>query len=153
MTEFDPRDSLYRGTSRGWPGSLSLQTLPMTCSSTDPLVATLFACLARSFGEGVVLIAGRGQFIEVEGRPNFFDCLECAVNLKIRPVDFAAKSRTIVPVDLSLDVLEGLGFAGLPRRFPDPTSLRIALHQTRTDSLRLDDDQILAYHTAIEDNA
>jgi hypothetical protein len=33
---------LYRGTTRGWPGSEATQAIKMTCTSTDPFVAIHF---------------------------------------------------------------------------------------------------------------
>ena len=45
---------LYRGTTAGWPGNSVLQAERITCTSTDPLVATLFAIECRNHGRAII---------------------------------------------------------------------------------------------------
>ncbi len=47
----------FRGTTKGYPGNGTSQRLAVTCVSTDPRKATLFAIESARFGSGVILIA------------------------------------------------------------------------------------------------
>jgi hypothetical protein len=63
---------LYRGTTEGWPGSLALQNERMTCTTTDPLVATFFAIECRNHGSALILAAPSRLFEGLFGPPNHF---------------------------------------------------------------------------------
>ena len=60
---------LYRGTTAGWPGNSVLQEEQITCTSTDPLVATLFAIECRNHGHAVILAVRTELFDKVLGPP------------------------------------------------------------------------------------
>src|SRR4051794_8251089 len=72
---------LYRGTTRDWPGNECLRHEGVTCTTTDPLVATLFAIESRNHGPAVILAVRRGVFEEL-AESNYFSvigvCRECS---------------------------------------------------------------------------
>lgn len=105
----------YRGTTRGWPGNPVLQELGITCVTTDPLVAALFAVECRNHGAAAVILAAKARFAVAES--NLLDLVESAVNLRVAPIDFERSADLLVEVDLALDVLRDLGFT-LPVRLP-----------------------------------
>ena len=84
---------LYRGTTAGWPGNPVLQEEEITCTSTDPLVATLFAIECRNHGPAVILAARQDQFLGLIAPTNHFFVFESAVNLYIPPLQFASKAE------------------------------------------------------------
>ncbi len=108
MEETDPY--LYRGTTRGWPGNPGLQDLQMTCTTTDPLVATLFAIECLGHGEGIVYLAPRAPLERWAGPPNCFDDLECAVNIKIKPTEFLKHVQFGLHPHRTREILMEMGF-------------------------------------------
>jgi hypothetical protein len=123
----------------------------MTCTSIDPLVATLFAIYARQFGQGVVLLGERAGLEASCGPSNFGNELELAVNLRLRPVEFERRARWAVPVSESVEILAELGFSRLPIGLVTPSDLRRALEWTQADESRLNGDQIIDYNRRAEE--
>jgi len=95
---------LYRGTTEGWRGHPVLPGPEITCTTTDPLVAALFAIECRNHGHAVVMAARRDRFEGLIGPANHFDIIESAVNLLISPLDFAQGAVTL-EVDQVWEVL------------------------------------------------
>src|SRR5277367_951504 len=95
---------LYRGTTLGWPGNM-LQELRITCTTTDPLVATLFAVECRNHGRPAILVARSDLFGELNAEENFFSVIECAINVRVSPLEFAAMAEVVLDVDNSLAIL------------------------------------------------
>ncbi len=116
MTEEGHPDYYYRGTTRGWPGNPVLQALEITCVTTDPLVATLFALECRNHGQAAVLVAARGQYLVAE--ENYFALEESAVNLRVLPLEFERTADVVLDVDTALSILSSLGFSPLPIQVP-----------------------------------
>jgi hypothetical protein len=86
----DPeRDWLYRGTTPHWPGSEPLRTLRITPTSTDPLVATIFALECLRFGPAVVQIVLREAVADRIDQPNVLSALEREVVLAMPPEEFS----------------------------------------------------------------
>lgn len=119
---------LYRGTTRGWPGSDSTRMVGTTCTTTDPFVAVHFAIVCRNKGEAVLLAVERGKFREIEA--NHFAMIESAVNLDVSPADFAAVSDFSTDIDRAVQYLKSLGFEGIPVRIRGNAALHDLLKDT-----------------------
>lgn len=137
---------LYRGTTAGWPGNSVLQEQRITCTSTDPFVATLFAIECRNRGRAVILVGRRGSFDEVLGPPNYFSVSESAVNVRVSPTEFASRADLALTVDDSLRILGALGFEGIPVRLRGLAALQQELDESHAAGLRLNDEQIALYN-------
>jgi hypothetical protein len=133
---------VYRGTTLGWPGNMSLQQEHITCATADPLVATLFAILARNYGQALVMAARRSLFGELVGSPNYFSVIESAVNLRLSPVEFARIAEIRLGVDKSIAILRELGFQDMPIRLRGKSALQKELEDTHLAGHRLNDVQI-----------
>ncbi len=107
-------DYLYRGTTVGWIGTRSNQFLPMTCTSTDPLVATYFALECLFHGHSVVQFIERSSVEQFIGESNPFDAIESAVNLKRKPLEISEHVIHLINVDEARKILLGLGFEQVP---------------------------------------
>jgi hypothetical protein len=140
---------LYRGTTEGWPGNPSLQEEQITCATTDPLVATLFAIHCRNYGQALVLVARKSLFDESIGPPNFFSVIESAVNLRLTPVEFARAAEISASVDRSIGILRELGFRNIPVRLKDQSTLQQELAETHADGIRLNKGQIQVFNLRI----
>jgi hypothetical protein len=133
---------LYRGTTVGWPGNGVLQEQQITCTTTDPLVATLFAIECRNHGRPAILAVLSNSFGGLIAPPNHFAVIESAVNLPISPSEFANRAEVILDVDRALEILRSLGFQDLPVRLRDKEALRDELLYTFEAGQRLDEDQL-----------
>lgn len=135
---------LFSGTTRGWLGNDALQRERVTCTTTDPLVATLFALECRNWGSAAILTIHAPDLLpeEQSERDNFFAVIESAVNLRITPAEFEKRAELILDVDQALDLLHEMGFTGLPLRFPNRQSLQIALEESHNLGQRLSREQI-----------
>ena len=137
---------LYRGTTARWPGNESLLAAGITCTTTDPLVATLFAIACRNHGPGVVLLAPKGPLERLIGPSNPFEQIECAVNLEMLPGEFARRAVHRMDVDTSLAILAEPGFSALPVRINGAEALAIALQCSHDLGERLSPDRVDAYN-------
>jgi hypothetical protein len=137
---------LYRGTTAGWPGNPVLQEQEITCTSTDPLVATLFAIECRNHGQAVTLVVRRELFHKVPGPPNYFSITECAENLRISPAEFATKLEVALNVGRSIQILRELGFEDIPVRLSGRAALQQELDESHAAGLRLNDAQIALFN-------
>jgi RHS repeat-associated protein len=128
---------LLRGTTAGYPGSPALQRIGVTPTTTDPVVATLFATEASRYGEAVVLIAPRASLPTIEG--NVLAALEAEVGVELTPLEFAARAQS-VSLDQARSALGQLGIV-TPAAIPNKAALDGALRS----SPRLTADQIDAF--------
>jgi hypothetical protein len=133
---------LYRGTTAGWPGNSVLQEEQITCTSSDPLVATLFAIECRNHGHAIVLAVRRTLFAELLAPPNFFSMSESAVNLQIDPTEFARRADITLDVNRSLQILSELGFQNVPVRLTGWAALQQELDESLALGIRLNEEQI-----------
>lgn len=140
---------LYRGTKLGWRGNPIAQKARITCTTTDPFVATLFAIECRNHGAAVVLLASHGPFERLIGPPNWFDLIESSVNVLVTPQEFAESAFMIVELDRSITILEKLGFGPLPRRMNGNEMLQSELDETHRLGLRLTLEQIDEFNQLI----
>jgi len=136
----------YRGTTEGWTGNACLMEQEITCTSTDPIVATLFAIECRSHGPGVILIAPTRAFEGRLGAENYKSVEECAVNLLLTPEEFSSQILMSLGVDLSMDILGRLGHEWLPARLNGRSALREALDESSHRRLRLNPEQIREFN-------
>ncbi len=144
---------LYRRTTDGWGGHPILPGPPMSCTTTDPLVAALFAIECRNYGHAVILAARRDRFEDLIGPANQFDMIESAVNLLISPVDLA-QGAVILEVDRVIDVLREIGFDQVPIRIGNKWALREALISSYEAGERLTTEQLRQFNSRIfEDKA
>lgn len=136
---------LYRGTTEGWPGNSVLQDEQITCTTTDPLVASLFAIECRNHGHAVILMARADAFVDRIGPSNHFEVMESAVNVLVPPQDFARKPDGVHEVDEVLTILAEMGFGPLPVRIRDKWALREALIGSYEAGQRLNHEQLLEF--------
>ncbi len=141
----DP-EYLYRGTTEGWPGNDCLREEGITCTTTDPLVATLFAVECRNHGPAIILAAPRAAFERLIGPENFFKDMECAINLRIPPVEFARRAVLRLDVDRALERLRTIGFDWLSVRIGGREALREAIKESHLAAQRLNPEQIRLFN-------
>jgi hypothetical protein len=139
----------YRGTTVGWPGDTMLQDQKTTCTTTDPLVATLFAIECRNYGRAVVLAARRDSFGSLIGPANYFDMIESAVNLLCPPLEFERQVDFFLDVDIEL--LRELGFPDMPVRLSGKTILQQELEETHSLGMRLNKDQVTQFDARMQE--
>lgn len=133
---------LFRGTTLGFPGGEALQQLGITSTTTDPLVATLFAIESSSHGApGVVLIALRSRLSNRIGQPNNYMELEQEVAVEQPPADFAEKAEFTVDVSVARKILIEIGFQPIPPGIVGYGHLQLALRSTH----RLNSNEIQAF--------
>jgi hypothetical protein len=102
---------LYRGTSSGWPGNPVLSSLRITPTSTDPLVATLFAIECQRFGKGIVLGCRRAAVERLVGPSNVLSAIESEVVIDVTPLEFVERFvEWIIGVDAARNALVEMGF-------------------------------------------
>jgi len=121
---------LYRGTTRGWPGSSALRQLAITPTTDDPLVATLFAIEAGRFGTAIVQLCRRENVTGLVGQANLLSDLEREVALRILPVEFTNKHVvTAIPALTAREFLADLGYE-LPATITGKRELQHYLSET-----------------------
>jgi hypothetical protein len=99
---------LFRGTTKGWPGSDAIQKVAVTPTSTDPGVATIFATHASQFGDAVVQIA---MPEDIAGAQLFrgYIASEFERGVDMLPLEFASRASTEIPVGAARSILSGMG--------------------------------------------
>lgn len=101
---------LYRGTSSGWPGNPVLSDLRITPTTTDPLVATLFAVECQRFGKGIVLGCRRSMVERLMGPSNVLSAIESEVVIDVAPLEFVERfAEWIIGVDQARTALVEMG--------------------------------------------
>ena len=135
---------LFRGTTRGWPGNDILRSEGITCTTTDPLVATLFAIECRNHGRAVILAARLDSFSSEErsGANNHFGVQESARNLRVQPSEFERRASVTLEIDQALIYLRELGFSELPIRIQSKLHLMAVIEDTYRQRLRMSLEQI-----------
>ena len=134
-------DFIFRGTTIGWPGNPAPQQGGFTSTSSDPLVATLFALECRRMGQAVVWACERSKLEQYIRRPNVLAELESEVAVSVAPLKFVELFQPLrIDVDDSLARLKRLGFE-MPEVIADKHVLRNELG----DKLRLNKAQIVEY--------
>ena len=144
---------LYRGTSLGWPGNVVMQEERITCTTTDPYVATLLTIECRNHGQAVVLLVSRGPFEILIAPENWFSLIEASVNVYSCPEQFASQAFMTVSVDRCISVLDRMGFGPLPQRISEKRMLDAELNESYGLGLRLDLEQIDEFNRLITENS
>src|ERR1700730_311767 len=102
---------LYRGTTPNWSGSKGLQRTGLTPTSTDPLVATLFALECLRYGPAIVQFCEVNSVVNLIAPGNVLADLEREVVVAVAPdiftVQFVVSTLT---VQLSREILAELGY-------------------------------------------
>ena len=132
---------LYRGTTEGWPGYPVRPGEEITCTTTDPLVATLFAIECRNYGRAVILAARHDMLEHLVAPANVFDIMESAVNLRCSPLEFASRAEFVLDVDESIAVLRVVGFVDVPVRLRAKSTLQQEVADSYSLGLRLNREQ------------
>jgi hypothetical protein len=138
---------LYRGTTVGWAGSKMLQDENITCTTTDPLIATFFAIECRNHGRAVILAARRELFRELHDSQNYFSVIEAAVDLQIGPAEFARMAEIELDVEKSIEILHELGIRDISVRLAGYDALQIEIRESHAAGLRLSVEQIRLFDT------
>jgi hypothetical protein len=119
-----PEIALFRGTSRAadgsvYPGNPGIQRIGVTPTSTDPVVATVFATESENYGAGRLIIATGDDLAGVSVGPgNVRSGLELEVGVHLQPTEFAARAGIEVPASRARQALQQLGVE-VPSRVPD----------------------------------
>jgi hypothetical protein len=137
---------LYRGTTVGWPGNRSLQDAGVTCCTTDPLVACLFAVECRDQGRAALFATRRDRYTNLIVAENYFSITECAVNVQASPTGFITDADHMLSVDDALSILHSIGFPHLPERISGKGSLQTWLDETHIRGDRLNEEQIETFN-------
>jgi hypothetical protein len=139
------RPYVYRGTSVGWPGNAVCQRLPITCTSSDPLVAALFGVYCLNHGPGVVYAATRSNVEQFVTAPNqHAHDWERAVNLGITPLEFIRYAIIAEPVEVVREILTDIGFA-VPTRIRDLEALNTSIRAVFESSGYLSEAQLAEF--------
>jgi filamentous hemagglutinin len=142
---------LYRGTTEGWPGNPVLEEQQITCTTTDPLVATLFAVECRNHGRAIILAARRDRFENLIGPRNVFEDIESAINLSCSPIEFAEQAEFVLEVDRAIDILRDLGFEDVPVRLKGTTILQQEIGETHSLGMRLNKEQLDQFNARLSE--
>ncbi|MET9259497.1 RHS repeat-associated core domain-containing protein [Amycolatopsis sp. NPDC004079] len=102
--------ALFRGTTRGYPGSEGTQRVGVTPTSTDPGVAATFATHSQQFGEAVVQIALPGDLAGVATYEGYI-ASEFEVGVDLAPNEFARRISAEIPAADARGLLRDLGIA------------------------------------------
>lgn len=132
---------LYRGTTEGWPGYPVRLGEEITCTTTDPLVATLFAVECRNLGRAIILAARRDPLGGLVAPANCFDMIECAINLRCSAAEFARRAEVVLEVEESIAILREFGFTDLPVRMKSKTTLQQEIEESHSLGMRLSREQ------------
>ncbi len=146
MSIQDEIDYIFRGTTLGYLGSI-YPRIGLTSTTTDPVVATLFATTASRHGHAVVYIIPvaklAGRLRDNRGSNRLAE-LEGEIVVDESPDEIAAKARA-VEVGTAKAELERLG-AVFPLNIYNLADLNDALRLTK----RLSREEIRAFVRAVE---
>lgn len=117
----------------------------MTCTSADPLVATLFGLECLFHGHAIVQIALRSAVDRFIGPPNHFAERECEIALNMRPLDFLEHVSHAIDVDDAREILRDMGFERVPPLIYGKEALRAEL-SLAPEGYRLAPDQVREFN-------
>ncbi len=120
---------LFRGTTLGWPGNKCLEKLNLTPTSTDPLVATLFALECNRHGAGIVYFARWEIFRDRIGGSNVLARQECEIALSLLPLEFADAANGNIDALEVRKILLSMGFQ-VPEAIADRGFLSASINQS-----------------------
>lgn len=131
----------FRGTSEGFAGSAGLHEIGITPTSTDALVATLFATESSQCGTGVVHIVSSADLAGLEiVEGNVLSSLEREVGVAVQPLEFANRARTTITAEEARAILRGMGI-----QLPGQIHSKVVLAEILRDSPRLTREQIIEF--------
>jgi RHS repeat-associated protein len=129
---------LFRGTSEGFEGSAALQKLSITPTSSDPVVATVFAVSSKNYGKGVLQIALPKELQGVEFTGNVLQSLEKEVAVGLKPADFASKTSLTITADQASGILNKMGVK-LPQNIPLENISKVLKETPRLNQSQIDE--------------
>lgn len=100
---------LFRGTSEGFNGSNASQQLGVTPTSSDPVVATIFALNSKNYGKGILQIALPQDLKGVQYTGNVLQSLEKEIGVGMAPAQFTLKASTTITADQAVGILKNMG--------------------------------------------
>lgn len=127
---------LFRGTSEGFEGLSSLQRLGITPTSSDPVVATIFATNAENYGKGVLQVALPKNLRGVEFTSNVLSDMEKEIAVGIKPAEFTSKATLTITSGEARGILGEMGI-----KLPSKVKLD-ELSNVLRETPRLNDAQI-----------
>lgn len=128
------------------------QFIPRTSTSTDPLVATLFALECRSKGAAIIFVIPRSRVVDFIRPPNdpggriLFSEIECEVALEMKPLELERYAVHSLDVDRASEILVKLGFGPMPFQIAAHSILTNELETTSEQRLRLNPDQLREFN-------
>jgi hypothetical protein len=142
---------LYRGTTVDWPGNECLRTERLTPTTTDPLVAAIFAIECVRHGPAAIYVAQKSVVAEFLLPGNVLGELECELVVGMPPLEFISRMAFgMFPAQTARQVLAGMSFS-LPatisnrriisdalKEFPRLTGEQIAEFDRRCPLTRID---------------
>jgi RHS repeat-associated protein len=96
---------LFRGTTEGFEGSNASQQIPITPTSSDPGVATIFSIAASKNGKGIFQIALPSDLGNVTYSTNVLQTMEKEIGVGIKPADFTTKTKITITTDQARSIL------------------------------------------------
>ncbi len=132
---------LFRGTTIGYAGNMSLQKLGITPTSLDPVVATIMATEAEAYGAGIVYMATEAdlQGVKLLANANVLQELEREVAVELQPLSFAQRASTSITAQQSRQIIKELGIS-IPSKIN-----KSQISSTIKDLPRLTGDQLKKY--------
>lgn len=131
---------LFRGTSKGFAGNKATAFGGVTPTSSEPVVATIYAVEGQNYGEGILHVALPEQFIGKEVAANVRKPLEREIVIGVTPTEFANQSILTISADQARGILEKLGIK-IPSRVTRETATRVL-----EETLRLTKEQINQFY-------
>ena len=111
MDEPSCNSYFFRGTTEGYPSNASLQKLGVTPTSSNPLVATVFATNGEQYGNGILYVADSS---DLKGVPivssNVLCDLEKEVVFEMLPQEFTNKASISISSIHAREILAILGY-------------------------------------------
>ena len=98
--------------------------------SEDPVVATIFATEAETYGRGIVYVATDTDLVGVTAVDgNVLASLERELGLEMAPADFARRAKISIPSSQARAILEQMGHR-VPATIRGPAAVDQALRST-----------------------
>lgn len=116
--------ALFRGTSEGWAGGPVAVRHGLTSTTTNPVIAHMFAAESATQGSpGVIYIALESDLAGVEVGPgNVLSAMEREIVLELQPTEFASRASIKLTTEQSQMILRERGIE-VPSRIHGKSNL------------------------------
>jgi hypothetical protein len=121
---------VFRGTTKGFPGSLASQELAISPASIDPVIATMFAARGAADGPDPVVLVSSSRALGQNsiGMGNYLATLEREVGIQMAPEDVARRALAELPLADARAALSRMGYY-VPTMIGSDAVLTQHLHQ------------------------